>query len=433
MKQRRFVIYLFLFSLTSVNYIDRVALSVAAQPIAHEFGINPIQMGFLLSSFIWTYFGSLLLWGLALDRWGTRRVNAAGMAIFSLATVATGFAWSFISILVSRLVMGAGEASSFPAGAKVIREWIPARERGAAAAALNSGSYAGPAIGAIIVAWAVQQFGWRTGFVLVGSAGAIWLLCWLKWFTKPELATFIGEEERAMILRERDGGVDRAPDHVKGPPMSVVGLLRSRSIWGLLITQGFGSYAQFLFLTWLPSYLQTERHLNVMHSGYFTALPYALSVIFAVLIGALSDRLLTAESCRSGSRRNMVAASMLLTSVVLVTPFVDNVWVMVGVFTLSLTGAQAALAMNIALLSDLLPSSAEVGRGTGLLITGGASFALIAPIATGFVVALTHSYDNAFYIAGALAVVGALVSFTLTRSPVRPGPQITPHHVSVSA
>jgi ACS family glucarate transporter-like MFS transporter len=433
MKQRRFVIYLFLFSLTSVNYIDRVALSVAAQPIAHEFGITPIQMGFLLSSFIWTYFASLLLWGLALDRWGTRYVNAAGMTIFSIATVATGFASSFASILTTRLVMGAGEASSFPCGAKVIREWIPAKERGAAAATLNSGSYAGPAIGAIIVAWAVQHFGWRMGFILVGSGGAIWLLCWLKWFRKPELATFIGEEERAMILRERDGGIEAPPGQLHTPPMSVVALLKSRSIWGLLITQGFGSYAQFLFLTWLPSYLQTERHLNVMNSGYFTALPYAVSVILALLLGALSDRLLTAESCRNGSRRNMVAACMLLTAIVLVTPFVDNVWLMVAVVTLSLTGAQAAIAMNIALISDLLPSAAEVGRGTGLLITGGASFALIAPIATGFVVALTHSYNNAFYIAGALAAAGAIVSITMTRSPVRPATQAIMQHVSVNA
>ena len=416
MKNRRIFIYLFLFSLTSINYIDRVALSVAAQPIAREFGISPIQMGFLLSSFIWTYFASLIVWGLALDRWGTRYVNAVGMAIFSAATVATGFAWSYMSILVTRLVMGAGEASSYPAGGKVIREWMPARERGIAAAVLNSGSYAGPAIGALVVAWAVQMFGWRTGFVLVGSSGAIWLVCWLKWFRKPEYATFIDDNERALILRERNGGLPNAPT---GPTLSIPDLLKSVSVWGLLITQGFGSYAQFLFLTWLPSYLQTERHLDIVKSGYFTALPYALSVILALAIGKLSDRLLPADAINKGGRRNMVAASMLLTSVVLATPFVDDMWVMVAVFTLSLTGAQAALAMNIALIGDLLPSSAEVGRGTGLLITGGASFAMIAPIATGYVVAITHSYNNAFYIAGALAMAGALVSLLMTRSPIR--------------
>jgi ACS family glucarate transporter-like MFS transporter len=417
MKNRRVVIYLFLFSLTTINYIDRVALSVAAQPIAHEFGISPIEMGFLLSSFIWTYFASLLVWGLALDRWGTRYVNAVGMAIFSLATIATGFAWSYLSILFTRLVMGAGEASSYPSGGKVIREWMPASERGLAAAALNSGSYAGPAIGAVIVALAVQHFGWRIGFIIVGSAGAIWLVCWMKWFRRPEHATFLGEEERAMILRERNNGL---VDDTTRPAISVMQLLQSRSVWGLLITQGFGSYAQFLFLTWLPSYLQTERHLTIVNSGYFTALPYGLSVVFAILIGAFSDKLLSAEACANGERRNMVAASMLLTSVVLVTPFVDNVWLMVGVFTLSLTGAQAALAMNIALIGDLLPSSLEVGRATGLLITGGASFAMVAPIATGFVVAMTHSYNNAFYIAGALALAGAVVAVTMTRSPVRP-------------
>ncbi|WP_347557491.1 MFS transporter [Robbsia sp. KACC 23696] len=430
MKNRRIFIYIFLFSLTTINYIDRVALSVAAQPIAHEFGIGPIEMGFLLSSFIWTYFASLLVWGLALDRWGTRYVNAAGMAIFSLATIATGFAWSYGSILATRLVMGVGEASSFPSGGKVIREWMPASERGLAAAALNSGSYAGPAIGAIVVAIAVQQFGWRIGFIIVGSAGALWFACWLKWFRRPEDATFLGEAEREMILRERNNGLE---DDMTRPPISILQLLRSPSVWGLLITQGFGSYAQFLFLTWLPSYLQTERHLNIVHSGYFTALPYGLSVVFAILIGGISDRMLSAESCANGGRRNMVAASMLLTSVVLATPFVDNVWMMVGIFTLSLTGAQAALAMNIALIGDLLPSSQEVGRATGLLITGGASFAMIAPIATGFVVAMTQSYNNAFYIAGALALVGAVVAITMTRSPVRPRYDTPRHPVSAGA
>ena len=427
MKNRRIFIHVFLFSLTSINYIDRVALSVAAQPIAREFGISPIQLGFLLSSFIWTYFASLVIWGLALDRWGTRYVNAAGMAIFSLATVATGFAWSFGTILFTRLVMGAGEASSYPSGAKVIREWMPAKERGMAAAILNSGSYAGPAIGAIVVAWAVQQFGWRTGFILVGATGSIWLFCWLKWFRTPELASFISDEERALILRERNGGL---VEDASRTPLSIGDLLKSRSVWGLLITQGFGSYAQFLFLTWLPSYLQTARHLNLVHSGYLTALPYTLSVILALLIGVLSDRLLTTESCRKGGRRNMVAACMLLTGTVLATPFVDNVWIMVAVFTLSLTGAQAAIAMNIALIGDLLPSSAEVGRATGLLITGGASFAMLAPIATGYVVAITHSFDNAFYIAGALAVAGALVSFTMTRTPVRARREVARQPVS---
>ncbi|MDP9157743.1 MAG: MFS transporter [Pseudomonadota bacterium] len=430
MKNRRIFIHVFLFSLTCINYIDRVALSVAVQPIAREFGITPIQIGFLLSSFIWTYFASLVIWGFALDRWGSRTVNAAGMAIFSIATVATGFAWSFGTVLFTRLVMGAGEASSYPSGAKVIREWMPSKERGIAAAILNSGSYAGPAIGAVIVAWAVQEFGWRAGFMVVGGSGFIWLFCWLKWFRTPEIATFITEEERKLILRERNGGI---VEDASRTPLSVSEMLRSRSVWGLLITQGFGSYAQFLFLTWLPSYLQTARHMDIVHSGYLTALPYGLSVVLALGIGLLSDRLLTTESCRNGARRNTVAGCMLLTGIVLATPFVDNVWIMVAVFTLSLTGAQAAIAMNIALIGDLLPSSSEVGRATGLLITGGASFAMLAPIATGYVVAITHSYDNAFYIAGVLAIAGAFVSLAITRVPIGAREEVTRPHVSVNA
>lgn len=150
MKYRRLWICVFLFTLTLINYTDRVALSVAVKPISIEFGLSPVQMGYLLSSFLWMYLICLLPVGLLVDRFGGKVVNAVGIGLWSTATVATGFTTGFASMAATRVVMGMGESTSWPACNRVIREWFPASERGFANAVFGAGAAAGPAIGAVL-------------------------------------------------------------------------------------------------------------------------------------------------------------------------------------------------------------------------------------------------------------------------------------------
>lgn len=204
MAWRRGWISLFLFTLAMINYVDRVALSVASKPIADEFGLSPVTMGYLFSSFLWTYLLCLIPMGILVDRLGTKTVNAAGITIWSAATMLTGASWNFASLIGTRLAMGVGEATTFPAGGRVVREWIPAGERGLTNAIFMAGTQAGPAVGALLVAWIISQIGWRGSFLVVGAAGFIWLLAWLIWFDQPEKARWLGSDERDKILRERD-------------------------------------------------------------------------------------------------------------------------------------------------------------------------------------------------------------------------------------
>ena len=419
---QRWRIYAFLITLSSINYVDRVALSVAAKPLSEQFGVGTVGMGYLFSSFIWGYFACLILWGIAIDHWGTRTANAVGMALFSLATIATGFTWNFGSVLAARLVMGAGEASTFPAGGKIIREWIPASERGLAAATLNGGSYAGPAVGALIVSAIVTVTGWRGGFIAVGAMGFVWLAFWLVVYRLPEEARFLSPAERALILRERGSGVAQTEAEAAAETADLGGvaaLLRNPSMWGLLLTQGCASYSQFLFLTWLPSYIEAERHLTIMKTGLFTALPYGIAVVLGLAIGRVSDRMLDREGVRQGKRRNMIAVALLAAAVVLLLPLVDSIWLMVAIVSLSLTGISTAISLNIALVSDLLEAPSQAGKATGLLITGGALFAIIAPIATGYLVAFTGNFSAAFILAGVILFVGIVSCLTLTRGRIR--------------
>ncbi|MPQ67957.1 MULTISPECIES: MFS transporter [unclassified Pseudomonas] len=416
MSYRRGWIAVFLFSLAMINYMDRIALSIAAKPIAEEFHLTSIGMGYLFSSFIWSYALFLIPVGLLIDKFGVKRVGGMGIFIWSLATALTGAASSFASLLTARLVMGAGESVSNPVGAKVIREWIPSTERGTITAIFNSGSYAGPAICSVVLAALVAMFGWRMSFVIAGSIGFAWLVAWCFFYDKPEKVKWLSNNEREHIVQTRtsSGGKDTSTT-----TYGLKRLLKTPTIWGLAITQGCNVYTQYLFLTWLPSYLQEVRHLTIAKSGLFTAIPYATAVILCIVIGKLSDQYLkNGSGAASGKRRNVIALTMLIASCILLIPFADDIALLALIFSLTLAGIASTTSLNFSLLNDLLPSSGDVGRAMAFVVVGGNIFGMLAPVVTGYVISATGSYNWAFGIAGALLVIGAIVIMTMTRKPM---------------
>ncbi len=419
MKHRRYWIFVFMFLLATINYVDRIVLSVSSTPIAEEFGISKVELGYLFSSFLWLYVVCLVPMGIIVDKLGTRVVNAAGIGIWSIATALTGLATGFSVLIATRVMMGVGESTTYPASGRVIREWIPLKERALFAAIFNAGAYFGPAIGGLVLAWLVSVAGWRATFLVCATMGFIWLLAWMVWFRKPEEATWLSDEERALILRERNGNTKNAP--ADGHSIGLRGLLSSPSMLGLMVTQGCAVYTQYFFLTWLPNYLQTERGMSMLKSGALMSMPFIGAVILTVLLGRLSDGLLTEEGARSGGRRRLGALLMLFGSVILLTPLVSNDYLVLVLITIALGGVASAVALNIALVGDLLRTPADSGRATGLLILGGNVFGIMAPIVTGYVVQATGSFNMAFVVAGALLAFGALTVFLLARTPIGPG------------
>ena len=409
-------IALLLFALATINYVDRVTLSFAAGPIAKEYGLNSVALGYLFSSFLWTYTLGLIPMGLLVDRFGAKRVAGFGLGLWSVATATTGLASGFATLLATRLAMGAGEASSNPAGARVIREWMPAGERGAMNAVFNSGAYAGPAICALVAGPTIAMFGWRALFFVAGGIGAVWLFCWLTFFTRPEDARWLAQGERTKILAERTGNTA-----VAGAPRGLVRLLAAGpTLWGLALTMGCNVYSQYLFLTWLPTYLQTTKGLTLAKTGLYAAIPYAAAAVLCILIGRVSDRLLKGDVGR-GRRRSVIAATMMLAAVILLAPVVDNVAIILLLVSVSLTGIAATTSLTFSLVNDLLPDPRDIGVAMAFVVVGGNVFGLMAPIVTGYVIALTGSYDVAFIVAGVLLICGSASVLTLTRRPMGEG------------
>jgi ACS family glucarate transporter-like MFS transporter len=413
---RRLWVCVFLFTLTTINYTDRVALSVAAKPVSIEFGLTPVEMGYLFSSFLWMYIVCLIPVGLLVDRFGGKRLNAWGIGLWSAATVLTGFSSSYVWMATSRVVMGMGESTSWPACNRIIREWFPASERAFANAVFGAGSAAGPAFGAMVVTTIVALYGWRVGFFAAGSLGFIWLVVWLAVFNRPERVGWLSPAERSKILAERDGEVRQQA--VPQGASSLWRLLTLRPVWGLFLTQGCMVYGGYMLLTWLPTYMQQAKGLSLMNAGFVSAVPFGAAAVMSIVLGKIGDLRLTSADVHSGRRRSMVALMLMGPALMLLVPFIDNLWAIVAVLSIASSMGWTASATNFALVTDLVRNPADIGKVTSITVLGGNCFGIMGPIVTGYVLQITGSFNATFAVAGVLALCGAVATLTMTRRPI---------------
>ena len=421
---RRYWVFFLLFLFSAIAYLDRVNMSVAGKPIAHEFGLSPIALGYLFSSFLWAYVLMMLPGGRLIDRWGPHVIASVATAVWSTAQMATGMVGSFAAMLMVRLGLGVGEAPFAPISYSSVRLWSPYTERGTAIAAISCGSTLGLALGAPAVAWLIETWSWRWSFIITGAVGFVWVAVWAALVSTPEETGWLPPAERDHILAGRDAGIT-PPSH---SGVGYLGLIRYPAMWGLFISQGCLVYTGYLYISWLPNYLQTARHLSILNSGIYTAIPFLISTVVGVVANWAGDRVLTAEAVRGGKRRYLVALSLLFMAAGLGIPFVQSLAAVITLITIAVSAAHVGPAANGALVSDLLRSPKDAGRATAFLVLGGNSFGLLAPIVTGYVVAATGSFNAAFVVAGALALVGAVAALALVRGTL--GEHVRPSRAS---
>jgi len=421
---RRYWVFFLLFLFSTIAYLDRVNMSVAGKPIAHEFGLSPIALGYLFSSFLWAYVLMMLPGGRLIDRWGPHVVASVATAVWSMAQMATGMVGSFAAMLMVRLGLGVGEAPFAPISYSSVRLWSPYTERGTAIAAISSGFTLGLALGAPAVAWLIETLSWRWSFIITGAVGFVWVAVWLPLVSTPEKTGWLPPAERDHILAGRDAGIT-PPSH---SGVGYLGLIRCPAMWGLFISQGCLVYTGYLYISWLPNYLQTARHLSILNSGIYTAIPFLISTVVGVVANWAGDRVLTAEAVRGGKRRYLVALSLLFMAAGLGIPFVQSLAAVITLITIAVSAAHVGPAANGALVGDLLRSPSDAGRATAFLVLGGNTFGLLAPIVTGYVVAATGSFNAAFVVAGALALVGAVAALALVRGTL--GEHVRPSRAS---
>jgi dipeptide/tripeptide permease len=164
--------------------------------------------------------------------------------------------------------------------------------------------------------------------------------------------------------------------------------------------------------------LQTARGLSLVGSGIFTSIPFFAASVVNIIANWCGDRLLSAQAVRAGKRRYLVALCLVLTAAGLLIPIVQSLTAVIVLVSIAASFGNVGPAANGALVGDLLRSPADAGRAFAFLVLGGNTFGLLAPIVTGYLVEATGSFNSAFILAGALALIGAVVTLGLARTPI---------------
>jgi len=383
-----------------VNYLDRATLSVANTTIAGEFGLNATEMGVLLAAFSWPYAIANLPAGYLVDRFGPKRMYAWAAGLWSLMTMVTAAAHSFGVLYAARVALGVAESPFFTASLKVNERWFNKDERALPISIVNTGSQIANAIAPPILTGLLLTVGWRGMFVAVGALGILVMLVWLRVYRDPTL------REQALI-RGEELAEARANEQAK--PASWGALFRQRNTY-FMILGAFGIfYTVWVYLTWLPSYLQTSRGLSLSETGWLSSLPYLCGILGVLFGGWLSGRLIRRGHSAVVSRKvPIVGGAVLAAAAVLPVAYVHSTPVALTLLSLGYFAAQVPMGCLWTLASDIAESHQVASLGA-IQNFGGFLGAAMAPIVTGAILDATgNNYTYVFLVGGALLLLGGM-------------------------
>jgi MFS family permease len=367
-----------------INYVDRGNLATAAPLIKDQLRLSSTQIGLLLSAFFWSYVPAQLLAGWLAERINAYRTLAIGLALWSVATAATGLATGFVTLMALRVLLGLGESATFPCIAKLMAQHLPAGKLGGANGLIGVGMALGPALGTFFGGLMMARVGWRNVFVLFGLLSLLWLIPWYSSTRRAFMHTSQTAEE-------------------SGP--SLASIIRRREVWGAGLGQFCGNYAFYFVISWLPLYLVKARGLSMTHMAEISGLVYIVYAAISFLTGRVSDRWIQSGGGTNRVRKSVIAMAHAIMAASLLVAAIGDVTMSV----VSLVCAGVAFGLNTPTLyaiGQTLAGPRAAGQWMGVQNCVANLAGVVAPIVTGLVVDQTGQYYWAFIIAACMAASG---------------------------
>ncbi|MFM2126145.1 MAG: putative sulfoacetate transporter SauU [Acidobacteriota bacterium] len=425
----RTVVLWFAIVLAIITYVDRVCISQAAPQMQKDLGLTKEQMGWAFTAFSLAYALFEIPGGWLGDKIGPRKVLMRVVSMWSIFTVATGWAWSLGSLVLFRFLFGIGEAGCFPNVTKAFTLWFPAIERVKAQGVMWLSARWGGAFTPLLVGWMLATGGegksglglhYKWVFLIFGVMGVLWAVLFYRWFRDlPKNHPKVNAAELAIIGDH---------SHATGGDHSVpwAELLAARSVWMLWLQYFCMSFAWYFYITWMPTFIkETFPNFTDIQRALLGCVPLffgGLGSIFAGLVAAPLERYFGSSATTRrflGCAGLCMAAVMLLASIYLrQTPAaaLAGSWIPI----LSMLAVGMASFCNDLAMPGAWGACMEVGgKHTGSLSgsmnmmgnLGGAMPGFVVPMVltlTNAPGATTPNWNSVFYLFAAVYVVGGL-------------------------
>ncbi|HEY9218934.1 MAG TPA: MFS transporter [Phenylobacterium sp.] len=281
-KNYRYLVGFILMVVYTFNFLDRQIVAILAEPIRKELGLSDTQLGMLTGLYfalVYTTFGIPVAW--LADRTNRVRIVAAACFLWSLFTIGCGMAQNFLTLALSRMGVGIGEAGGSPPSYSLISDYFPPLERGRGLAIYSLGVPLGSMFGAGLGGWIEAHYGWRQAFIAVGAPGVLLALLTL------------------LVVREpKRGGLDPYLDgqtaHEPSPPLlAAVGrFFANRTLVLVALSSGLSAFVGYAVLNWAPSFMRREKGMDAEEIALYYSLVLGIAGVIGTFgAGWLVDRL----------------------------------------------------------------------------------------------------------------------------------------------
>ena len=387
-----------LFVYMVLNFADKIVVGLAGVPIMTELNLSPSDFGLLGSSFFFLFSISAIIFGFIINRVPTRWVLPALALVWALSQFPMLGAVGFTTLLVCRVILGAGEGPAFSVAVHSVFKWFPDHQRTLPTAILSQGSSFGVILAVPLLNWIIINRSWHWAFGALGIVGLIWVALWL-----------IFGREGPLEAKSLPGVVEtRVP---------YAGLLLSPTFIGCCAAT-FGAYwALSLGLTWFTPFIVKGLGFTQQQAGWISILPWIVGATVSLTAGAVSQGMLRRGFTTRAARGVLGAAPLVVGGLLLMfVPVVDNsaLRLTLLVFGSGLSGAIYVVCP--AMLGEFTPVTQ---RGAVISIYGAiyTLAGIIAPYVMGNVIegAATpfDGYMNGYRIVATVLIVSGIAGLAL--------------------
>ena len=387
----RWTIFAIIFVLVVINLIDRISLSIGMPTIAKEFDLSPTMQGIILSSFFWAYALLQIPGGWLIDKYGPRKIITGSTVFWGVFQTLAAFSTGGLSLLFTRMALGAAEAPLFPAGGKMNSLWLSSKERGRGAVLMDCGGPLGAAIGGIVIAYMLVSLGsWRIVFAIAGVVTIF--LGWISWYylrDNPATHPKVNQAELDtinddMVNPAQSAEEEVAPKGIGVPVRSLTAILIGRAAWAM---------TWFGLLTWGPSYLSNARGFDLHTIGNATFIIFMAGAAGSLAGGFLFDLLVKRGMSHIVSLKILLAFSGLITLVSFASlPYLSDPAIAVAV--LSIAAFFLMWGSIYWSFPALLAPKSRVGIVGGTMNMAGSTGGILVPILVGLIIEATGGYDS---------------------------------------
>jgi MFS family permease len=388
-----------------ITYVDRVNVSTAASAFGAELHLTHTQIGLVFSAFAYPYLVFQIIGGWLGDRIGPRRTLALCGVIWAGATVLTGLAGGFASLIFARLLLGLGEGATFPTATRAMSNWMPPEQRGFAQGITHAASRIGNAVAPPLIVWLMVATSWRGAFFVTGIFSFLWAIIWIWYFRdNPRDHPAITDSECAK-LANYSGSKERA----KTPWRQLC--TRMAPVTAVYFCYG---WVLWLFLGWIPQYFLHNYNMQLSKSALFASGVFFAGVLGDWLGGAITDTILKKTGNVRKARNVMIAVCMFLTLLSLAPiMLVSNMSVTLAALCLSagFFFNEMTIGPMWSVPMDIAPRHS--GIASGLMNTGSAFAAIVSPVVGGWLIDRTGNWNLPFIVSMALMALGIVLTFVM--------------------